>query len=335
MKDFIGINGFVWWQGVVEDINDPLKIGRCRVRVIGFHTSNKVDLPSNELPWAIPMQPINSAAISGIGISPTGLVEGSWVFGFFRDGTDANEPIIIGSIAGISTQLPISSKGFNDPNEKYPTQDYLNESDVNRLARNENIDKTIVKTKKDNTEKNITGALGKDWWEEPQTPYNASYPKNNVYQSESGHTIEVDDTPGSERLHTYHKSGTFEEIYPSGDKVTKIITDKYEIILEDKKVLIKGNETNNIKGNLNSKIENDCNIEIQGNVNLLINGNITMQTDGDFNHKIKGNYTVVSESNMIFLAKRIDLNPNGISYSDISDPISPTIISYDEKGNIK
>ena len=43
--DFMGKNGFVWWTGVVEDINDPLRLGRLRVRIIGFHTENKTLLP--------------------------------------------------------------------------------------------------------------------------------------------------------------------------------------------------------------------------------------------------------------------------------------------------
>ena len=74
---------FAWWQGVVEDRNDPEKFGRYRVRIIGYHTLDKAILPTESLPWAIPMQSVTSAAISGVGVSPTGLVEGSAVIGFF------------------------------------------------------------------------------------------------------------------------------------------------------------------------------------------------------------------------------------------------------------
>ena len=35
------------------------------------------------------------------------------------------------------------------------------------------------------------------------------YPKNHVYETESGHIKEFDDTEGAERIHEYHKSGTF------------------------------------------------------------------------------------------------------------------------------
>ena len=79
---------FVWWTGVVEDRIDPLKLGRCRVRVLGYHTDKKgIDhIPTNTLPWATPSQPITSGAMNGIGTTPMGPVEGTWVFGFFRDG---------------------------------------------------------------------------------------------------------------------------------------------------------------------------------------------------------------------------------------------------------
>jgi len=129
---------FIWWQGVVEDRYDPLKLGRCRVRILGYHTDNKqegVGIPTADLPWATPMQPITSAAMNGIGTSPTGVVEGTWVFGFFRDGKNAQEPVIMGTFGGIPEDKCTPGLGFNDPTGKYPLQQNLNESDTNRLAR--------------------------------------------------------------------------------------------------------------------------------------------------------------------------------------------------------
>ena len=79
-----GEEGFVWWHGVVEDINDPLKLGRCRVRCVGWNTANKAKQKTSDLPWAPSLQSVMSAATSGIGFSPTGLVQGSHVFGFPR-----------------------------------------------------------------------------------------------------------------------------------------------------------------------------------------------------------------------------------------------------------
>ena len=99
MRNLLSDNGFVWLLGVVEDRNDPSQLGRFRVRCFGFHTDDKGQIPTEELPWAVPLQDVTSAAINGIGRSPTGLVEGSWVVGFFLDGERAQEPVIMGSIA--------------------------------------------------------------------------------------------------------------------------------------------------------------------------------------------------------------------------------------------
>ena len=86
-ENFLGFNGFLWFIGVVEDRNDPLYAGRLRVRIVGVHTQDKGALPTADLPWALCVLPITASGISGIGQSATGLVEGSWVIGFFRDGS--------------------------------------------------------------------------------------------------------------------------------------------------------------------------------------------------------------------------------------------------------
>jgi hypothetical protein len=99
--EFMGRNGFFWFHGVVEDRQDPDKLGRVRVRVLGAHTRDKSYIKSEELQWAYVVTPVTSAAMNGIGYSPTGMVPGTWVLGFFRDGEDMQEPCIIGTIGGI------------------------------------------------------------------------------------------------------------------------------------------------------------------------------------------------------------------------------------------
>ena len=82
--NFLGRNGFLWFTGVVEDRLDPLKVGRVKVRAVGFHTSNKEKLPTSDLPWALCVLPTTAPGISGLGSSPSFLVEGSWVWGRLR-----------------------------------------------------------------------------------------------------------------------------------------------------------------------------------------------------------------------------------------------------------
>lgn len=131
-NEFIGLDGFIWFYGVVEDRDDPYQIGRVKVRCFGHHTGNKDDLPTEDLPWAQVMLPVTSAGISGIGQTPLGLVEGSHVFGFFRDGEDRQEPVVMGSMPGYPAELADTTKGFYDPNGEYPR--YINSPDTNQLS---------------------------------------------------------------------------------------------------------------------------------------------------------------------------------------------------------
>ena len=45
----------------------------------------------------------------------------------------------------------------------------------------------------------------------------ANYPHNKVYETETGHYKEYDDTPGAERIKEAHKSGTFYEMDKDGN----------------------------------------------------------------------------------------------------------------------
>ena len=92
------------YTGCVESRDDPLKLGRCQVRIVGLHTEDKTMLPTKDLPWAFPVQPINSASISGIGSTPIGPVEGSWVLIVFMD-PDQQMPFMMGSLGGVA-QIP-------------------------------------------------------------------------------------------------------------------------------------------------------------------------------------------------------------------------------------
>ena len=100
MQNFLGQDGFIWFVGVVEDRNDPQKLGRVRVRCLGYHTEDKNVLPTSDLPWAHPLLPITSSGVSGIGQTPLGLLEGSWVIGFFRDADTKQDAVIMGSLPG-------------------------------------------------------------------------------------------------------------------------------------------------------------------------------------------------------------------------------------------
>lgn len=108
MENFIGKDGFNWWVGVVENRNDPLKMGRCQVRIFGYHTENKQLIPTEDLPWA----PCLSSPNSTQSFSPP--KEGDFVVGFFSDGSSNQAPTIMGTYVGIK-QSAGGDAGFQDP----------------------------------------------------------------------------------------------------------------------------------------------------------------------------------------------------------------------------
>jgi hypothetical protein len=108
-----------WYVGVVEDINDPQGQGRVRVRCLGYHTPDRNKLPTQDLPLATVMLPTTSASVAGIGLSATALIPNTWVFGFFRDGAELQDPVIMGTIAsasGYDVGYDVTGNiGFGDP----------------------------------------------------------------------------------------------------------------------------------------------------------------------------------------------------------------------------
>jgi len=325
--------------GVVEDRKDPEQMGRVRVRILGKHTPDRQDIPTEDLPWATVMLPTTSPSVSGLGHTQF-LVEGSWVVVAFHD-EFMQDPIVLGSIGAMPNQPRGDSKvGFNDPLGIYPrpTKDDVPEPDYNKLGRGlyagtheqlrkrraqaasfnkdsdlgtSEVTANVAETGTATSEQGDLGSIatqgttntvsetdedggcpiatapelssvmpggGEDrsFWKQPTpgpTGGFSQYPYNHVYESESGHVIEVDDTKGGERLMTQHRTGTFEEIYPDGTKVTRIVKDNYDIIMSNNNVYIGGS----------------CNLTIEGDLKTLIKGNYTLEVEGNYNEKIGKN----------------------------------------------
>ena len=129
-------------------------------------------------------------------------------------------------------------------------------------------------------------------WDEPLTTtltsnekpiYNASYPYNHVYETESGHVKEYDDTSGSERIQEYHKKGTFYEIDSDGNKVTRVVGNNYEIVA--------GTSYVNVKGDVNLTIDTNCHTYIKGNWDIQVDGNVTEVIKGNSTQTVSGTLT--------------------------------------------
>jgi len=305
---FMGLDGFVWFTGVVEDRNDPAKLGRVRVRCLGLHTEDKNEIPTDALPWAHVMHPVHDPSMQGMGTTPSFLVEGTWVIGFFRDVQDKQQPIIMGTLPGYS-QVPDDigddksveaireyrendEKGFTDPNKKYPQYPNeksghdLGESDVNRLARGDgNYVHRILENKRTVSEEFSeieTAQSGNFSMPYENTTNLTRYPYNHVYESESGHIREFDDTYGSERIQEYHAVGTFYEVDAGGNRVVHVVGKNYEFIA--------GNNYVNVKGDVKLTIDGNAETYIKENYNIRCK-NLNIEVEEDFDTFVKGNTT--------------------------------------------
>ena len=174
----------------------------------------------------------------------------------------------------VSTQQSLN--GFADPRSFYPRR--VNEVDTNRLAVNDATKQHPVVNLKRQRVDDLVG--------EPETQYASKYPYNHVKETESGHIVEFDDTPGHERIHEYHRSGTFYEVHPDGTKVTKIIGDDYEIVHQNKKLRVRGN------------IEVYC----DGDADLYVRGSLTGQVDENIDLHAGKNINIHAGKNMRFYA---------------------------------
>ena len=316
MKNFMGKDGFQWFVGVVEDRQDPKKLGRVRVRCLGYHSENISDLPTSDLPWAHPMNPVTSATVSGLGQTPLGMVEGTWVVGFFQDADEAQQPIIIGTLPGVPSSLPTkgAGKGFQDRlNANYPK---YTETDMNRLAVNDtdNPHPSLTIRQADRTTNigradfnpvdlnlansvpiQLTGDDGTNF-SEPETTYKSQYPYNHVYESEAGHIVEIDDTPNSERIHERHSTGTGYEINEFGDKVQRVKRDNYEIISNDHFAHIKGTHNTTVDGGVRVFVNANGTADSNYTIQVGRNANVNIQVDkGEVNvHAADGNINMKS-----------------------------------------
>ena len=118
--DYLGRDGYTWWVGEVEDIEDPSQIGRVRVRILGWYTGNSEgdaylsEVPRETLPWATCLLPCDQPQIKSAGTA-TELQVGAWVLGFFLDGEEAQLPCVLGAFRGFQQQESNAVTTLADP----------------------------------------------------------------------------------------------------------------------------------------------------------------------------------------------------------------------------
>lgn len=194
--------------------------------------------------------------------------------------------------------------GFSDPNMKYPLRAYIGEPDTNRLARGK-IDGTIVEFKDQKVLEKVTTGGGVSW-KQPDIPFNARYPYNKVMETESGHVMEFDDTPENERVHIYHRKGTYTEIDANGTQVNRIVGDGYIISERNGYIYIGGDCSVTINGTARVLINADAVIDVTGDASMNVGGSLSLAAAADISLNAGGDLKI--SANNILIDSATDFN---------------------------
>ena len=298
----MGISNPMWFVGVVENNDDPTKQGRVQVRAFGVHGENTdEEIPTAALPWAICVagnyEPNNP---------PPKL--NSFVFGMFLDGDEAQHPMIMGLIPAQYTEKhdPDKDKWGVVPGDDAPLRaqgldpESFGMTQMSRLGRAEDLDATYLTPQFSNAIEKQKIADSKLTWDEPPPAYGAKYPHNRVIET-ARHSIEIDDTPGAERIHIHHMSGSYIEIDATGSVKERADGDRYEVTIGTKHessahnvVTINGNSHVYVKGNKTEEIMGDYKQIVHGEHELSIGGSSFYNVGNHFNMrganiKLEGN----------------------------------------------
>ena len=304
----VGIKNPLWFIGVVENRNDPRKEGRVQVRAFSVHGTN-AQVPTDSLPWAIcisgsydpnyPIPPLNA-----------------WVFGFFIDGRDAQQPMILGLIPTQMTGLvdpvangwgAIPGKNVNLDSQGSRATDF-GQPQNSRKARGEDTQNTGVLMQEVNRLiADFSSAVDGLVIKEPPPAYNTEYPYNRVIETAGGHTVELDDSPGGERITIYHSEGAFIEIDNNGMMNIKAVGDLYLGSMKNVVIIAEGRQLVKIKGDAIVSVDGNMLHEVNGDMRQVVRGNYELSVAGQLNLN-------ASEEIQARAAKvRIEANVEGIN----------------------
>lgn len=172
---------------------------------------------------------------------------------------------------GLEETQGIAAEGFADPSGEYPKRDYFFATSINKAAKGEKINELSLGGGDYRVNLNLTD----------QKP--SEYPYNQVQETISGHVIEIDDTPGGERILIRHRTGAGVELRADGTVIISSTAQKIEVTGGDQTTIIEGEGNLVYKGNLNLQVSGDFNVDVQGNYNLNV--------AGDKIEEIKGRHT--------------------------------------------
>jgi len=184
----------------------------------------------------------------------------------------------------IDTSPGVPIDGFSDPNGEYPNREYFYGSGISKAARGEKI----------NVLYSGGGDLGVDVSVSEQKP--SQYPYNQAQETQSGHSFEMDDTPGGERILVKHRTGAGIELRADGSVIISSKSKKVSVTGGNEVVIVEGKADLVYKGDVTLRVEGDFNVDVEGNYNLNIAGDKVENIKGrhkkvvdkDQNYTIRG-----------------------------------------------
>lgn len=147
-------------------------------------------------------------------------------------------------------------------------------------------------------------------WELP-SQYKAKYPHNKVTTTPSGHTIQIDDTPGEERVSLHDKHGNYMELGKEGfnlvamtklNVTTKSASPGGEFSLRIKSkcdIHVDGDANIKVTGNMDAECGGDSSMLVKGNAGIVVNKDASSLVQGDSVMQVNGIATIHSDSHML------------------------------------
>lgn len=291
----MGESGFYHFYGVVENRKDPKKMGRVQVRIFGDHTEDLAELPTETLTWAQVILPVTSTPNAS-----HNLWDGTLVTGYYADGIEKQVPIITGQLAknGETTidEPGVKTHGFVDQREKFdcttstgPTYASVG-INTSPVANPDKYNESQIKKTRDKNKHKVSGKLFN--YSEPVDNYKSEYPFNRASETESGHIIEYDDTPGNERINISHRTGSYVEMLKDGTVIYKTIKNKNDLVNGAEIKSITGNSSTSVGGVTLNQHNGNYIMNVSGNVNMTVSGNVTQTVSGNYVGTFGGTYTV-------------------------------------------
>lgn len=335
----VGIRNPLFFVGVIEDNDDPTLLGRVKVRAFSIHGTNE-EISTEDLPWAM---------VSHGNYDPNNPLPSlnSFVWGMFLDGRDAQHPVVLGLLPTQFVEPPnpdVNKYGVIPKRDgkllaKGLTPRDIGHPQMSRLARGESIEETGVAGQELNRMEKFKIGGTDLTWSEPSSAYATKYPHNRVIET-AHHSIELDDTPGGERITIRHKEGSYVQIDSKGNVSEKSVGAKHDItklnkyegvghhhvvtIGGDAHVYVKGHKTEEIEGNYNLLVHGTTNITAGTQLNLNGSEQVQMRAADVSIQANVGTMTVLAEKEIQMQGKtRVNIKGNTIYQHATLNPLAP------------